>query len=174
VRQPAAHLHSGLSVCSIGSRHRRGICRASGGRKTLKAFFQACTAAENEAARPSTDASASSNLRRAPPALAVLAGAGYYRRHSDARPELSQDSGGGNQIWACLGSKRLEDALLDGWDEACTVLALGAGYFTADCHGATAWWDVPIELHNKVNGRQKSLPPVDYVVLGEVTITLCK
>jgi hypothetical protein len=98
---------------------------------------------------------------------ATLAGPGYYRRHSRTRPEPSQNRACSG-VWACLASQEAEDHLFEQWDSTYTVvLALGAGYFLVNHDGSTAWDDVPIELHNKVNGRQKSRPPVDYVVLGE-------
>jgi hypothetical protein len=71
-------------------------------------------------------------------------------------------------MWARLATQKAQDHLFDQWDSTCTVvLALGAGYFLVNHDGSTAWSGVPIELHNKVNGRQKSLARVDYVVLGE-------
>lgn len=60
----------------------------------------------------------------------------------------------------------MTDELCNGWSNDVLTLALGDGYFVVERDGQTWWRGVPTGLHNKVNGRQKSLPPVDYVALG--------
>ena len=102
--------------------------------------------------------------RPLPPALPARSGAGYYRRHSWQRAEPSQ--AGRLRLWCCLRSGALTDQLCDGWRDEVETLALGSGYFVVERDGQTWWADVPTALHNKVVGRQKSLPPVDYVALG--------
>ena len=95
---------------------------------------------------------------RAPP------GAGYYRRVSAGRPETSQAEPS-TGICALLASEALTDNLVEGWSSTSTTLALGAGYFVVEADGSPWWNRAPMELHNKVNGWQKSVPPVDYVAL---------
>lgn len=64
-----------------------------------------------------------------------------------------------------LNSEHDQDVLLGGWDSSC-MLALGAGYMVVSQFGDTWWSAVPKALDNKLRGRQRELPPVDYVALG--------
>jgi hypothetical protein len=41
------------------------------------------------------------------------------------------------------------------------------GYFVKFEHGSPCWNNIPISLHNKINGRQKRLPAVTSVCIGE-------
>ena len=45
-------------------------------------------------------------------------------------------------------------------------IALGEGYFVQLSGGGSCYWGVPKQLYNAVNGRQKSLPKPEYVVIG--------
>jgi hypothetical protein len=91
-------------------------------------------------------------------------GAGYYRRHSAPRPEPTQARG--PRLCSLLADNEAHEALPIGWSGRTVTLALGRGFFAVEA-GGSAWWRcIPWELHNKCNGRQKSLPPVDYVALG--------
>jgi hypothetical protein len=89
----------------------------------------------------------------------------YNRRYTPAELEAVAPSSGLG-IWASCMSDAATDSLVKGWDSSCNCLALGAGYFVVEEDGSTWWRGAPTPLHNKVNGRQKSLPPVDYVALG--------
>ena len=50
-------------------------------------------------------------------------------------------------------------------NSACCI-ALGDGYFFLWGDGDCMYRDIPRQLHNKINGRQKSLPKPEYVAMG--------
>ena len=46
------------------------------------------------------------------------------------------------------------------------AFAPDGGYFILYEDGSFAWYNLPETLHNKLNGRQKSLPGVDQLTIG--------
>lgn len=92
-------------------------------------------------------------------------GDGYYRKHGAARPEPSWTTTAATGLWAAVGDAT--DAVVGGVTPAETaVLALSeSGYFVLEHDGGVWWSGVPHYLHNKLWGRQASLPSPDYVAL---------
>ncbi|GBF97188.1 hypothetical protein Rsub_10049 [Raphidocelis subcapitata] len=109
------------------------------------------------AARP---CGAQPRRRRGPYPAAASPGSAYHTRSVDGVQERTLG------ITALLADQEVQDSLLEGWSDRTATLALGSGFFAVENDG-TAWWqDIPHSLSNKCIGRQKSLPPVEYVALG--------
>merc|ERR1712216_1010512 len=72
----------------------------------------------------------------------------------------------GNSQWQ--GPDSLSRALDDEEEEDVSVLAFapGDGWFVQWEDGSSEWENLPKDLHNLLNGRQKSLPRVDALTIG--------
>ncbi|KAI8465847.1 MAG: hypothetical protein J3K34DRAFT_435653 [Monoraphidium minutum] len=106
----------------------------------------------------------------------VHTGAGYYRRHSAARPEPSQrapgraltahlpDAAAEAELHANFGSPA-PSAPGGGREVVCLALG-GAGFFAVERRGGCWWRGVPVALDGLMAGRPRSGAPVDFAALG--------
>jgi len=74
----------------------------------------------------------------------------------------------GQQQWCGLPDS-LDGHFESGWSGCVWTLVLGAdgGLFCKWEDGSYTWEGIPIGLHDKLNGQQKSLSDVDEVMMGQ-------
>lgn len=90
-------------------------------------------------------------------------GLGYYRRlTTDDAPEPSL---GSRKWWGCM--EDLDELFKNDPDDTPFVTLGPYSYFVVDSDGNPYWGSgTPKHLHNKLWGRQRELPSVDYVAMG--------
>jgi len=100
----------------------------------------------------------------------VHTGKGYYRRQDPAAPEASAGVHADTRLWVRGYTEEQQDALLGMDPERLRCVALGYGGYMCvedyDGEPSVSWDTVPRTLHNKLWGRQRELPGVDYVALS--------
>jgi hypothetical protein len=91
--------------------------------------------------------------------IRIHTGKGYYRRHSEEAPEPSL---GTLDWWGVV-----QPAKKIFTPDNTPLIALGDGFFAMDRDGEPFWGgNLPKEFTNKLRGRPRHLPRVDFVAFG--------